>query len=624
MNQPKVDSNIFSAKDQKTLRCKMALELFKNGEHLFSIAERNKIVGSLRRGDLAILESDLILHRLDEAKQTGNLTTHDFSVLYQLYSFVRKAPTAGDDKVCRDAGFRKMLKGEEKCRVTNMTMSCRIKHNFALFDRVKMIIERILGPLPNDFLTSKNTEIFFGPGSSVNVNNRSFEETALFYKLSDKLVVPAKAKLYLAALVSNHPNWVDTLASHYHTQQNSDESRLNFERRVFRKHFVVVPDNNPSRIGFVPKSSEEHRAIGIEMNGLMPLQKVVGDLIRDRLKVVGINLDSQERNRHLARLAKTFQLATIDLANASSSISLELVRALLPYDWFTVINDFRSEVGYEPNSDTTIVYEMVSSMGNGFTFELESLIFYALAVATCEEVGISKLETKRSISVFGDDIIIPQRAASQLMGNLTLFGFTANVEKSFLQGFFFESCGSDYYNCTDVRPFFLKRDIVSIHDVYFLLNSLLFRSIKQGSPHLFSLYRWLFRQLARKAVDLGPLHFEFDQFGKLSNDDLESCLRVPLSYAQANGGVKFDPTLFAYRYKKWVRVAVESSLGQSPQYAVMHMRYLTFLKGQREGKVLLRGRTKIRQQQGTTSQWDGVLPLKEIRLVKYLFDSLSF
>lgn len=623
MTQLSVESTIFTKHQQQRLRCAMATELLNGCRSLFSNNEYNKLSGSLRRGDLAILQSNLLIERLDEAKRTGNLTAPDFSALYQLVSFTRKAPESGDENLCRQTGFAKLLAGEEKCKVTNMTMGCRIQHNHQLFDRVKMIIQKILGQLPNNFLTS-DQEIFFGPGSSVNLNGRSFEETATFYKITDRLIIPDKAKFYLAALVSNHPNWVDMLASHYRTQQQPAESRLQFELRVFNKHFVVVPDDCPSRIGFVPKSSDEHRTIGIEMNGLMPLQKVVGDLIRSRLKAVGINLDSQERNRHLARLAKTFGLATIDLANASSSISTELVRALLPYDWFTVINDFRSERGFEPNSNTTVDYEMISSMGNGFTFELESLIFYALVVATCEEVGLGKLETKRSVSVFGDDIILPQAAVTRLLHNLTLFGFTANVEKSFFSGFFFESCGADYYNGVDVRPFFLKRDILTMRDVYFLLNSLLFKVIHQRSTHLMALYRYLFKQLARFRTDLGPLHFEFDHHGRLSNDDLESCLRVPLSYAQANGGVSYDIPLQAWRYKKWVRVAIEAPLGRNPQYAVRHARYFTFLKGQFEGKVLLRGRTRARQTTGVTSRWDGHLHLKEIRLVKHLFASLSF
>jgi hypothetical protein len=602
---------------------RMLLCYFNNIEHFFAKSEIDMIKGSLRRGDTSVATSDLIEARLAQAKRTGCMSTTDFRQLYQFYSLIKKLPRKGDDTACSIAAYDKLLAGEASCKVTNMTMESRITHNFALFDRVKMIIQDILGPLPCNFL---DTEVFFGPGSTVNCNKRSFEETASFFKITDKLVVPERAKNYLAAHLSYNPNWVDMLGTHYHLQQNSDESRLSFELRVFNRHFEIVDDEFPSRIGFVPKNSDEHRAIGVEMNGLIPLQKVVGDLIRRRLDDrTPINLNSQQRNRHLASQAQTFGLATIDLANASSSISLELVRALLPPEWFALVADFRSTHGKCTSlSLDPIKYEMVSSMGNGFTFELESLIFYALAKATCEECGIHDYEAKRSISVFGDDIIVPQAVATNLVHNMTLFGFTANVDKSFFKGYFFESCGADYYDGVDVRPFFLKREIITLRDLLFFMNSLLFKAVTQGRADYSDLYCFLFRMIP-KGTPLGPLHFETPSNGyeAVATDDLEAVLRVPLWYAQQRGGVKFNPHLQAVTYKKWVRVGIEANLSKSPQYAVRHARYMTFLKGQLQGKVILRGRTKDRLKTVTTSRWDGALTIHELNVVSHIFDSFN-
>lgn len=634
-------STLFEVADQNYLRSKLALALFNNVQGFFSEPVKRKIRSRLKKHDFSVCSCPEVVSLLDDARQQGHLAVSDFKALYQFSSFLKKAPDIGDDSICRDAGFRKLLKGEEKCLVTNMTMEARIAAQPALFYRVSRIIQDILGNVPNNFLTS-NTEIFFGPGSTVNDNNRSFAETAEFFKLSDKLIVPKKARYYLAALVSAHPNWLDSLAVHYRTQQQSDESRLSYELRVLSKHIVVVPDDYPSRIGFVPKNSEEHRAIGIEMNGLVPLQKVVGDLIRQRLKKrAGIDLDTQDRNKHLAKLAQTFGLATVDLANASSSISKDLVRAILPYDWYCLINTFRSERGHEPNSDTIVEYEMISSMGNGFTFELESLIFYALCKATAEDEGVGPVECSRSISVYGDDLIVPQRITKKLYHNLTLFGFTANVEKSFTEGFFFESCGADYYDGIDVRPFFLRRNICTIRDVYFTLNSLLFKVVTKDSKNLFGAYRCLYQLLHTQSRELmkqrsrrkdkkslqvryGPLHFVTNDYGRLSNDDMEACLRVPHAYAQANGGTSFDVNLQCFVYKRWVRVGVVAPLSEMPCYFVRNIRYMTFLRGQREGKVVLRGRTRVALKPAVTSQWDGLLSVKALRNVKYLFDTLAF
>lgn len=596
---------------------------FETISNLFTRKEADLIRGRLRAGDLSIATSDVVLSKLDKAKLTGNLSKKDFEQLYQFSSFMKKLPEKGSDELCMAAAYDKLIAGEESCALVNRTIDVRKGIDFPLFDRVSRIIEDILGPLPSDFL---NTDVFFGPGSTVNADKRTYEETAMFYKISDKLIVPHRAKFYLAAHLSSNPNWVDTLGTHYHTQQNADETRLSFEKRVFSKHFVVVDDDTPSNIGFVPKNRDEHRAIGIEMNGLVPLQKVLGNLIRLRLKQkTEIDLNSQQRNRHLARLAQTFELSTIDLANASSSISLELVRALLPPDWFAVLNDFRSSHGHCGRlKQPKVAYEMISSMGNGFTFELESLIFYALAQATAERGGCHAFEIKRSVGVFGDDIIVPKRIASELISNMSLFGFTVNEEKSFLNGYFFESCGADYYDCSDVRPFLLRREVKTFRDLLFVMNSILYKGISQQRSDFSALYLMLFKLIPDPNL-LGPLHFESKEtkeYGLDKLDDLEAVLRVPLDFARKQGCIKYDVNLQAWRYKKFLRVSLESPLSKLGCYAVKHMRYLTFLKGNLGGKVLLRGRTSDRLKTCTTSQWDGVLTVAQLRIVQSIFSGL--
>lgn len=602
----------------------LCLTYFNQVKHFFTPQQKNKIEGDLRRGDLSVCQSAVVTSKLDDAKATGNMSTDDFKRLYQFYSFTRKLPASGDDYSCKLAGYNKLLAGERSCMVTNMTIDSRIREQYPVFDRVKTIIQEILGDIAPTFLS--DAEAFFGPGSTVNINNRTFEETSMFYKITDKLVVPEKACKYLAALVSANPNWVNMLASHYALERGENETYLQFEMRVFDAHFLIVSDSYPSKIGFVPKDINEHRAIGIELNGLVPLQKVVGDMIRKRLRRAGIDLNSQQRNRHMASLAKTFMLATIDLANASSSISFELVRALLPPEWFVLIDTFRSSHGRcgSLSGSGTIKYRMVSSMGNGFTFELESLIFFALAKATCQLNGLQSLEIKRSVSIYGDDIIIPKAIVTPFLANLTLFGFTANKSKSFTEGSFFESCGADYYDSTDVRPFFLKRRISTVKDVLFLLNSLMFKVVTQRRNDYIALYTHIFRYLPDN-VCMGPLHFEIQgKRGRPSTDDLEATLRVPLQYAQSNGGVKYDYQLFAYEYKKWVFVGVISELSKSPQYAVKHARYMTFLRGNTGGKVILRGRVKPRQIKHVTSRWDGTLTSSELKLVDNLFSHINY
>jgi hypothetical protein len=93
-------------------------------------------------------------------------------------------------------------------------------------------------------------------------------------------------------------------------------------------------------------------------------------------------------------------------------------------------------------------------MGNGFTFELESLIFWSVAKA-CSEL----LNLESEVSVYGDDIIIDSRGYDLLTRSLSELGFFVNSEKSFSSGPFRESCGADWFKGTWIRPFYVKQRI---------------------------------------------------------------------------------------------------------------------------------------------------------------------
>jgi hypothetical protein len=92
-------------------------------------------------------------------------------------------------------------------------------------------------------------------------------------------------------------------------------------------------------------------------------------------------------------------------------------------------------------------------MGNGFTFELETLIFYVICAVCCELHGLTP---RGAVHVYGDDLIIPTTVAGTALSLLKYLGFTPNAKKTFLSGVFRESCGGDYFEGADVRPFFLK------------------------------------------------------------------------------------------------------------------------------------------------------------------------
>jgi len=236
--------------------------------------------------------------------------------------------------------------------------------------------------------------------------------------------------------------------------------------REFRdgEQFSVVEGNV---LFTVPKTSEIDRVACKEPDLNMYLQRGVGNFIRRRLRLFGIDLNNQSRNAAAAKEgSRTGDLATIDLSSASDSISRELVFQSVSPFWFTLLDDLRC--------DRTIVdgevhvNEMFSSMGNGFTFELESLLFWAIAKATAHFAG----DKTDVILVYGDDIVVPSDWAPRLIYALSVLGFRTNESKTFFTGPFRESCGGHYYAGLDVTPFYIRKPVARLVDCIHVCNQI--------------------------------------------------------------------------------------------------------------------------------------------------------
>jgi len=216
----------------------------------------------------------------------------------------------------------------------------------------------------------------------------------------------------------------------------------------------------------VPKDAKTDRVIAIEPGMNLWFQKSLGSMINKRLLRVGIDLRDQSRNQQLARRGSiTNLLATVDLSSASDSISIEVVRALMPPNWFQLLESCRSPQGFV--HDKWLKWEKFSSMGNGFTFALESLIFYAVAVCCAEDLGAPSSD----VGTYGDDVIIPTKSMDLFSKCMRFYGFRINETKSHWNSAFRESCGAHYYLGFDVKPIYLKDELTSLQTVYRLANA---------------------------------------------------------------------------------------------------------------------------------------------------------
>ncbi len=230
---------------------------------------------------------------------------------------------------------------------------------------------------------------------------------------------------------------------------------------------IMLDDVRGGRYTTVPKNATTDRSIIVEPTINSYFQQGLGRMIRSRLKrKVAVDLDDQSTNQRLAHYASIHQdIATVDLSNASDLISTRLVEDLFQNcpEWYEWLNLTRSR---EVKIDGKWVrLEKFSSMGNGFTFDLQSLIFYALAWATCVKNGVNPFW----VNVFGDDIVIPSIVEEEFKTLFSDCGFCINDAKSFFAGSFRESCGHDYHNGVNVRGVYCYAldtwsDVMKLHN----------------------------------------------------------------------------------------------------------------------------------------------------------------
>lgn len=378
----------------------------------------------------------------------------DFAKHYLAYNIMRKYadfPVEIDRPAVALEGF---LQSETKCRGANASLLCLPyfpgvalnKQPGSVLDYARRLIRRALGKFSwKQFETSCD----FSNGASTKCKRKASHPIE---KLSGKPHVTLNCRD-----LAVHYIWCNTAwRRHCQDLYGRDSDPYTWVE--------VVPG---SIFRTVPKDSLKDRPICVEPDLNMFFQKGIGAMIRKALRRVGINLNCQERNQNLAFLGSIDdELATIDLSSASDSVSLRLCEILLPADWLEAIMLTRSRTVTLPDGSVHTL-QKVSSMGNGFTFELESLIFWALSYASSKVSGSSV----QHLSVYGDDIIVETTACDVLLRTLNTSGFETNKNKTFVSGPFRESCGKHYFKGYDVSPFFVKNSVTTHQEVYHFCNS---------------------------------------------------------------------------------------------------------------------------------------------------------
>jgi len=264
----------------------------------------------------------------------------------------------------------------------------------------------------------------------------------------------------------------------------NEQLRLAFsDVTAVREHNVV----SHNKLSFVNKNQDVARSICTEPSINMWMQLGLGRIISRRLKSV-YNIDfslQPEVNKRLARIGSiSDQLVTIDLESASDSLGLRMMDRTFPCGFMKTLRRLRSPNCSLPNG-SFVELGMVSTMGNGFTFPLQTLLFAACCVVVMRYLDIPLksrgIVEERNFGVFGDDIIVPTKVAPLLLHLLKMLGFLVNDSKTYVEGPFRESCGGDYFLGSDVRPVYLK-SLRSLQDSFVAVNKLNQWTAKTGVP----------------------------------------------------------------------------------------------------------------------------------------------
>lgn len=398
-------------------------------------SEREYLIACLARNDVHSL--------CDHSPAYGRLTPSDCRLSRQVTAFFAKRSDLelGIDR--RGVAIRKFLDSEVLCAETNFIFKKRAAGEFLFSPAVEARLFRaqrkvafILGDVP----CLSDLKFRFGPGATTTLIKRKASARA---KLGETFACSEDFAEGVKTFLEEFPSWIPF--------GDSEATQVSVE----------IHDG---RLDFVRKNAKTDRTIVVEPMLNSMFQLGVGDYMATRLRRVGIDIRDQSRNQGLAcEGSLTGALATLDLSSASDTIATELVYELLPVDWALFLSQGRSShLVYE---DFRFSIEKFSSMGNGFTFPLETLIFYALACACVNE------DDEYKVSVYGDDIIVPTYAYAELCDLLNAVGFIPNKDKSFSTGPFRESCGADYHSGINIRPCYVKgpltgQDVFRLHNFF--------------------------------------------------------------------------------------------------------------------------------------------------------------
>jgi hypothetical protein len=256
---------------------------------------------------------------------------------------------------------------------------------------------------------------------------------------------------------SRFPSWPHKLETWFpYDECGKPTSRCNNQPR---NHEVAA------RLLCVPKTAKRPRLIASEPVAHQWCQQLTWNWLRSRLsQIFGsafINFRRQDLSGKLVLQASLDRkLATVDLSDASDRLTCWTVERIFRRNPSLVSCLHAARTRYIRDDNLGypdfLSLRKFASQGTATTFPVQSIVFLCIALASChgdEDVTFeSIMKLRKQVRIYGDDIIIPRYGYVQLCRLLDLLQLKVNKEKSYVNGHFRESCGTDGYLGYDVTP----------------------------------------------------------------------------------------------------------------------------------------------------------------------------
>jgi hypothetical protein len=269
------------------------------------------------------------------------------------------------------------------------------------------------------------------------------------------------------------PNWPDKLEQLY---PMSEYAFANFNMWADLAgepdSIGFSPHEPPSKLIAVPKTQKGPRLIASEPVSHQWIQQMqrkylIHCMMRSPISSC-VDFNSQKRNQDAAYNASLGSgHATVDLSSASDRMSCWVVERVFRRNpnILKMLHSSRTRWminSIDRKSPKYILLKKFACQGSALTFPVQTLIYSIAAVASIiydEKAPVTFRSIKAAaerVQIYGDDTVIPIDSLDTYRGLLEYLGFKVNHKKTYGTGKFRESCGTEWFEGTNVTPSYFR------------------------------------------------------------------------------------------------------------------------------------------------------------------------